>query len=447
MFYINATGRRDIVSNLARGNRVYFYPSIGGSFIFTELIKVPKEYLTYGKIRVTYAKVGQSYGSAYPTTNVYASGGSSSGYLNDGIEFPFNGQNAYTHYFQLRSADLKPQNSYTFEIGTELRFINNRVHLDYTYYSTRVKDQIFPVPIAGSTGYIQELRNAGEVKATGHELVFGVIPVQTKDFVWEFNINFTKYSNEVVKLAEGVQNIYLGGFETPSIRAFEGQSYPSIFGIGYLRDDQGRIVLLDNPSSPYHGMPVADPNSKVIGNVQPDFTMGFSNTMTYKGVSLSVLVDWKQGGEMYSGNNRLGRLYGMLEVTEDRENPVVLDGVKGYLNNAGELVVTGENDIAIKKDGAYWNEVLGDLDEAHVMETSYLRLREVSISYSVPSKYLLKGIQALSISLVGRNLALWTSYPNFDPESSTTGAVNGQGMEYVAFPQTKSFGGKLNITF
>jgi TonB-linked SusC/RagA family outer membrane protein len=448
MLYLNATGRRDAVSNLARGNRAYFYPSIGGSFIFTELFDIPEKAISFGKIRVTYAKVGQSYDDDYATQNIFDPGSSTSGFLKDGIEFPFQGQNARTHSVILKSKDLKPQNSYSFEVGGDLRFFRNRLEIDYTYYSTRVVDQIFRVPIAGSTGYTEELRNAGELKAVGHELLVNVTPVSSSFFKWDVSVNFTKYKNKVIKLAEGVSNIYLGGFEAPSIRAFEGETYPSIFGIGYLRDENGKIVLLDDPSSPYHGMPIADPTSKVIGSVEPDFTMGIANTFTIKGIALSVLIDWKQGGQMYSGNNMLGRMYGMLKVTEDRETPVILDGVKGYLNNDGDIVVTGENDIAIYRNDKYWNDVLGDLDEAHVMETSYLRLREISLSYSIPPKILSKSfIQGITVSFVGRNLALWSSYPNFDPESSTTGAVNGQGMEYVAFPQTKSFGGKLNFTF
>ena len=151
---------------------------------------------------------------------------------------------------------------------------------------------------------------------------------------------------------------------------------------------------------------------------------------------------------MYSGNNRLGRLYGALSITEDREIPVVLEAVKGFVDGDGNLVVTGENDIAILRGEQYWNDVLGDIDEAHVHETTYFRFRELSLGYSLPASLLQNSfLEAVDISLIGRNLFLWTKYPNFDPETSTTGAVNGQGIEYVAHPQIASFGGRLNITF
>ncbi|WP_163716632.1 SusC/RagA family TonB-linked outer membrane protein [Mangrovibacterium lignilyticum] len=448
MLYLNATGRNDRVSNLARGNRDFFYPSVGVSWLFTETFKDLQEVLSYGKVRASYAQVGQAVDDSYPTTNIYIKGGAGSGFLSDGIELPLQGVNGFTQSTILRSPALKPQNTRTLEVGAELKFFNNRFGIDYTYFNSNVDDQIFQVPIAASTGYQAEFRNAGKLQSIGHEAIINISPIKNKDFSWDVIVNFTKYTNRVKKLAEGVSDIYLGGFTTPSIRALEGETYPSIFGVGYLRDDNGNIALLDDPGNPYHGMPIADQNSKKVGNVQPDFMMGFINTFNVYGVTVTAQVDWKKGGQMYSGNNRLGRLYGMLDITEDRETPMVLDGVKGYLDSNGDLVVTGDNDIAILRGQQYWNDVLGSIDEAHVYETSYVRFRELSIGYTIPKK-LLKNtfINSINVSFIGRNLGLWTSYPNFDPETSTTGAVNGQGLEYVAFPQASSFGGKFVFTF
>lgn len=448
IFYLTSTVRNDIVSYLAEGNRSYIYPSIDGSFIFTELFKIPKNVLPYGKIRASWAQVGQDIPYTYGTQNVFITGGAGSGYLTDGIEVPLGGVNSFTQGDTKLSNDLKPALSSTIEFGAELRFFNNRFGIDYTYYEMLAEDQILQVPVPTSTGYFYQLTNAGSLETKGHELTLNLVPLVLKDFKWSIDVNFTKYNSKVLKLAEGVETIYLGGFETPSVRAIANQSYPSIYGIGYLRDDKGNIVVLDDPSNTHHGMPIADEQAKKIGDVQPDFVMGFVNTFTFKGLSLTAFIDWKKGGQMYSGNNRLGRLYGMLDITEDREDPVILDAVKGYYNDEGELVVTGKNDIAVTKDGAYWNEVLGEIDEAHVMETSYVRFRELSLGYTVPSKWLDKTfVKGVNISFVARNIGLWSSYPNFDPETSTTGATNGQGIEYVALPQTKSFGGKLSFTF
>jgi hypothetical protein len=196
-------------------------------------------------------------------------------------------------------------------------------------------------------------------------------------------------SNEVLELAPGVANIYLGGFTTPSIRALQGGTYPSIFGVGYLRDDDGNIVVLDQPGNTYHGMPLQDPEAKKIGDVQPDFEMGFSNTFRYKGISLTALVDWRQGGQMYSGNNRLGRLiWSVVNHRRQRDSGRARRSKRLYLDGDGNLVVTGENDIAILRGEQYWNDVLGEIDEAHVHETTFVRFRELSLSYSLPSSLL-----------------------------------------------------------
>lgn len=448
LLYLTATGRNDKVSNLARGNRTFFYPSLGASFVFTELLQ--SNVLSFGKLRAGWATVGQAYDEEeYPTQNIYLQGSSAvGGFLTDGIQFPFSGQNGFSQDVILRSADLKPLNKISYEIGIDLRFFSDRIGFDYTYFRDDVEDQIFEVPIPASSGFEAELRNAGKLRTSGHEIALNLNPIVTTDFRWDININYTTFKNEVLELAPGVANIYLGGFTTPSTRALQGSTYPSIFGVGYLRDDSGKIVVLDNPGNTYHGMPLQDPVAKKVGDVQPDFELGFSNTFIYKGISLTALLDMREGGQMYSGNNRLGRLYGALSITEDRETPVVLDAVKGYLDGDGNLVVTGENDIAILRGEQYWNDVLGEIDEAHVHETSYVRFRELSLGYSLPSSLLQRTfLEGVDISLIGRNLFLWTDYPNFDPETSTTGAVNGQGLEYVAHPQIASFGGRLNITF
>ncbi|MBN1416953.1 MAG: SusC/RagA family TonB-linked outer membrane protein [Bacteroidales bacterium] len=449
ILFLTGTAREDRVSNLARGNRDFFYPSVGGSFVFSELMPGISDIFTFGKLRASYAMVGQAYGSAYATRNVYVTSSTGyGGFLQDGIQFPFNSTTSFQHYYVLFSEDLKPQNTKTVEVGIDLRFIHGRIGLDYTFFHSNVEDQIFQVPISPSSGYRFELRNAGVLKSVGHEATLTLVPVKTTSFTWTIEANFTKYTNTVEELAPGVTDIYLGGFTTPSIRALKGETYPSIYGIGYVRDDQGRIVVLDQPGNPYHGMPLATSEATKIGDVQPDFLIGFNSTFTYKGIQLTALVDWKSGGEMYSGNNMLGELYGALKITEDRETPVVLEGAKGYFDADGELVITGNNDIAIYRNQNYWDRTLNPLDEAHVHETSYVRFRELSIGYAMPAEWFNNiFIKSIAMSLVGRNLALWTSYPNFDPETSTTGAVNGQGIEYVAFPQIASFGGKLSITF
>jgi len=445
--YLNVSGRNDVVSNLAEGNRSYFYPSVGVSFIPTDAFNYQNNILNMVRLRANWSEVGQPYEGDY-LTNIFLQGRVSNGFLTDGIRFPLNNQNAFSRYSELRRSDLKPQNTQSFETGVDIHLFNNRINIDYTYYTSVTRNQIFPVPVAPSTGYSTELRNAGELESKGHELMLRTIPVKISDFDWNLTFNFTTYQNKVLSLADGVTHLYLGGFDPMSIRALEGESYPSIYGIGYLRDNQGEIVVLDAPGNPYHGMPLQDPEPKKIGNVQPEFLLGVENTFTYKTVSLSVLFDMKQGGQMYSGNNMLGRLYGVFKETENRDDYVVLEGSKGYLDDDGNLVITGSNDIAIQRDERYWGDILSEIDEPHVHETSYLRLREIVLSYSLPRTMVNKlFFEDVQLSVFGQNLALWTTYPNFDPETNTMGGINAQGLEYVAFPQTRSFGGKISFTF
>ncbi len=450
--FLNATARQDYVSNLPRENRSFFYPSVGVGFVFTDAFEIDNNWLNFGKVRASYAEVGQAPDNPYQTRNVFVAGGSGSGFLSDGITFPFNGQNAYTLSNVFRSNQLRPQNTKTVEFGGDFRFLDNRLTVDYTYYVQTTVDQIFPVPLAASTGFTSEIRNAGEVQTKGHELVVGITPIRSEDFDWTITTNFSSYKNEVLSLAEGVDNIFLGGFVTPNIRAQEGAAYPIIFGTSYVRDNQGNVVvdsrkMLDDKVNPYYGMPLKGAATN-IGNVQPDFEMTFSNNLTYKGFTLTAQVDWRKGGKAYAGNTRLLKLYGMAAITEDRETPTVYEGTKGYLNEDGNLVVEGTNDIPVLQDQTYWSTWMDGIEESSVYSTTYVKLREVTLGYSLPASLVGKTpFKAANIFFTGRNLFLITDYPNFDPETSVGGAGNFQGLEYVSLPQTRSYGAGIQVTF
>ncbi|EAY31183.1 SusC/RagA family TonB-linked outer membrane protein [Microscilla marina] len=457
--FLTASGRQDYVSYLARNNRRFFYPSVGVSWAFTETFEVPQNILTFGKIRLNYAQVGS--GTApYSTTNIFIQGNPNSGFLTDGIAYPFNGQVGFTQSNIIRNENLRPQNTVTYEVGTELKFLNNRISLDYSYYVNNTTDQIFSVPVPGSTGFTSETRNAGEVETKGHELAVNaqiIQPAKQGGFGWNLGVNFTSFSNRVIRLEEGVANIFLAGFTTPSSRAFAGRTYPSLFGVGYQRDDQGRVVVDgrgDANTNATYGMPIADPNPKVIGNVQPDFTMAITNSFSFKGFTLTTQIDWRKGGQAYSGNTRLARLYGQTEETEDRESTsyVVPDAVSwnGEVDASGNPVYTNlpNNNISIARNQTYWVNVLSNIDEAHVFDAGFVRLREVALTYQFPSAWLKRlKLNTLSLSVIGRNLLLFTNYPGFDPETNLGGAINGQGLEYVSLPQTKSYGVSLKTTF
>ncbi|SIQ50662.1 SusC/RagA family TonB-linked outer membrane protein [Pontibacter lucknowensis] len=452
--FLNASARQDYVSNLARGNRTFFYPSVGIGFAFTDAFELQNDILTFGKLRASYAEAGQAPDQAYITRNIFIPGGALNvgGFLNDGIQFPFNNTIGYTRSAVFRTEELRPQNTRTIEFGGDFRFLDNRITLDYTYYVQTTEDQIFSVPVAASSGFTSEFRNAGRLETKGHELIFNLIPIRNDNFEWTFTTNFTRYRNKVVELAEGVESIFLGGFVTPNVRAEAGALYPIIFGSSFVRDNNGNVVVdsretIGGNPNPFYGMPLAG-EAKNIGNVQPDFEISFTNGITFGGINLTAQVDWRKGGNMYAGNTRLLKLYGMAEITEDRESPYVYPGVKGFLDTNGDLVVEGDNDIEIVRGQNFWSSAMDAIDESNVYSTSFVRLREVALSYSLPTSLLERTfIRNASIVLTGRNLFLITDYPNFDPETSVGGGTNFQGLEYVTLPQARSFGAGLRLTF
>jgi TonB-linked SusC/RagA family outer membrane protein len=445
MFYFNLTGRQDIVSSMPTNNRTFFYPSTSLSWVFTELDVFENiSLLSFGKARISYAEVGQA-AATYLSDPYFVTGGANSGFLSSGIVYPWLGVTGYKYSATLYDPNLTPQNTSTVELGIDLRFLNNRIGIDYSFFNQVAKDQIFAVPMAGSTGYAQMVMNAGEMKGVGHEVILTLKPVQMNNFKWDISANFSKIVNEVVELAPGVENISLGGYVTPNIRASAGDTYPAIYGEQFVRDDEGRILVNENPDSPGYGMPMAGEFGK-IGDVSPDFILSVLNNFTlFKHVSLFAQLDWKQGGQMYSGSNRLMDLYGTSKRTEDRTSKFIYDG---YLSNGqpNNIERGGEGD-----EGAYqhlYSNVLDAISEAHIYGTSFVKLREVGVSFNIPKRYInsLRLSQA-SIGFVARNIVLWSELPYFDPEASQGQGNMTSGMDYMSLPQTTSYGFSLNLTF
>lgn len=442
MLFFNATGRMDVVSMMPRDNRSFFYPSVSLGFLFTELDALKgNSYLSFGKIRGSYAEVGQA-GEYHPVR--YYSAVGSSGFLSDGVKMPLGGVSGFTPGSRLYAADLKPMNTQTYELGVELKFFNNRVGLDYTYSNQLATDQIFAVPMAGSTGKADIVKNAGEMKSISHEVVVYLTPIQTTDFEWNVNINYSKTVSTCESLADGVTSIFLGGYEEPNIRASAGDTYPVIYGNRLARDAKGRILVDEDPSSPYYGMPYQGEFGK-LGDVSPDFTLGVNNSFRYKFITISGLIDWKQGGKMYSGSNRLIDFYGTSKNTEDRTSTFIYPGFKAD-GTPNDIVRGGVGDEGAVQD--LYADVLTNISEAYIMETSFVKLREISIGIDLPKKYIapLK-LQGANISFNARNILLWTPYDNFDPESSQGQGNMQGGMDYMSLPQTMSFGFGLNLTF
>lgn len=361
--------------------------------------------------------------------------------MTDPILYPIGGVNSYTAYRVLYDPNLKPQNTKSYEFGATLQFFDNRLGIDYTYSRQNVKDQIFAVPLAGSTGSESLVMNGGAVHTDVHEFVLNVTPIRTNDFVWDINLNLSKINNQVDELAPGVESIFLGGFVTPQVRAGIGNTYPVIYGVQYRKNDKGQILVDENPSSTTYGMPMAG-EPGVLGEVTPNFLLGGTNVFSYKDLSLAATLEWKNGGHMYSGSNGLLDLYGLSKRTEDRESTFIFDGYKAD---------GSKNDIArggVYDPGAYqtlYSDVLSNIDEYYIYGNSFVKLRELSLSYSFPKNIISK--LDLSLNLFARNILLWTELPNMDPESSQGNNNMAGGFERFSLPQATSYGFGLNVVF
>ena len=439
MLYLNATGRNDIVSTMPRNNRSFFYPSVSLGWVFTELPALKNDILTYGKFRSSYAEVGQAgtYYASYFSTPAYG-GGFSSG---TPILYPINGVVAYTPNSTVYDPNLKPQNTVSYEFGVDLTFFKGLVNLNYTYSRQNVKDQIFSVPLASSTGSASLVTNGGSIHTNAHELTLGVNPIKTKNFTWDFGFNFSKIDNFVDKLAPGVNSIFLGGFTEPQVRAGIGDKFPVIYGISFLRNEAGQIVVDED------GMPQSG-EEKVIGKVSPDFRLGFNTAFTVYKFRLSAVFDWKNGGQMYSGTVGLLDYYGKSKRSGDYRKSesflFELPAVKVTGTDSNGKPTYAPNDIQIKgSDAQTYFSNMNNISESMIYDNSFIKMRELALSYPIVSKSSIK----VNVNVFARNIIVWSKMQGLDPES-TQGNNNMSGaFERFSLPGAASYGFGVNLNF
>ncbi|WP_422080764.1 SusC/RagA family TonB-linked outer membrane protein [Ulvibacterium sp.] len=438
--YVNASGRNDYVSNMPVGQRSFFYPSVGTSFILTNLFPKLENTMSFAKIRATWAEVGQA-GSLFVNNT---------GFVSDnpgGFNFPFNGIASFSQQTTRINPNLEPENTKSYELGLDFRFFNDRLSIDYTYFNSKSEGQIFQVPLPLSTGAENEIRNAGEISAKGHEIILSLVPIRSQVFSWNLTTNFSTVDNKVISLAEGVERIDINN---GIIVAEEGFDYPSISGFSFIKDPaSGQPIIQSDPDAAGFGFPILDPERKIIGSALPDFEMNFINSFTYKDLSLSFQIDWRSGGQIFSQSFVETRWRGVAGITRDREVDDIIQGVKGTLVN-GIPVISGPNDIPIKKDFAYYSAIGAfNPTEESLQDASFVRLREITLNYDIPKEILDKSfINSASIYVSGRNLLLITDSFT-DPEVNFTDGRSGNtaGLEWSQIPQTKSIGVGLKIQF
>ena len=435
MLYLNATVRNDVVSSMPRGNRSFTYPSVSLGWIFTELpFLKANQVLTFGKIRGSYAEVGMAgeYIENLYVTPAYG-GGFSAG---TPIQYPFGSVTSYVPYYRIYDPNLKPQNTKSYEIGLDLAFWHGLVSLNYTYSRQNVKDQIFAVPLSTSTGYSEMVTNGGAIHTNAHEITLTVNPVNKKNVYWDFGFNFSKIDNYVDKLADGVESIMLGGFVTPQVRASIGDKFPVIYGTSYLRNDEGEIVVDEN------GLPQAGAPG-VIGKISPDFRLGFNTTLELYKFRLSAVFDWKQGGQMYCGTMGVLDYYGVTQRSADYRNKSEFLFEKPAVKQNADGTYS-PNDITIKGENAYdYFNAMNSIDEASVYDNSFIKLREISLSYPVLDKKFLH----ITANVFARNILIWSELPGLDPEA-TLGNNNMAGaFERFSLPGSSSYGFGLTFKF
>jgi len=437
MLFLNATGRYDIVSSMPRNNRSFFYPSISLGWIYTELDALKNDVLTYGKIRLSYAEVGQAdtYYNSYYETPTYG-GGFSSG---TPIQYPIGDVVSFTPSRTVYDPNLKPQNTKSYEAGADFVLYNGLFELNYTFSRQNVVDQIFEVPLAGSTGSGSLVTNGGSIHTNSHEISLGVNPINKKNFKWDFAFNFSKIDNYVDALAEGVESIFLGGFIEPQVRAGIGDKFPVIYGVSYLRNDAGKIIVDAD------GLPQAG-EEKVIGSVSPDFKLGFNTSFNIYKLKIAATIDWSKGGQMLYATAGMLDYYGASQRSADlreqetfkQENAVIDNGDGTYTEN-NILLGPGGNGVTAQDFLSYENNI----SESMIFDKSYIKLREVSLGYNIINKNNI----SLDINLFARNLILWSAIKGFDPEVSQGNTNMSGAFERFSLPNTKSFGLGINFKF
>jgi TonB-linked SusC/RagA family outer membrane protein len=447
--FINLSGRNDWASTLPEGANSFFYPAASLGLTFTELLGLSEnKILPYGKLRVSWGQVGND-APLYSTLSYFGAATSTGDGFIDGTTFPAFGVNAFERSTLLGNNQLRPETSTTFEVGGELKFLQGRLGLDVTYFDSESRDQIIAVDISTATGYSNLTLNAGVISNKGWEVVLNATPIKAGDFTWTLDINWTRIRNLVEQLGDPelgieIENIGLAGFTSTSSRAIVGYAYGAIFGNGFQRDDNGNVIVGAN------GWPLLG-GEDFRGDPNPDWIAGVRNTFSFKGLSLTALLDIRQGGEMWCGTCGILNYFGTSQLSADERTVTgfIFEGVKadGTPNTtpvdlANPASPGGVNDYYRVRYG------FGGTTEQSVQSTSWRRLREVSLSYQIPSKLLAKTpFSELYIAFTGRNLWLDTDFAGVDPETNLTGASNGFGLEYFNMPNTKSYVGSIRVSF
>ncbi|MDO5973222.1 SusC/RagA family TonB-linked outer membrane protein [Flavivirga jejuensis] len=432
--FLDITGRNDWSSALATPFSVdgtsFFYPSVSTGFILSNVTELPRVF-SFAKLRTSIAQVGNDT-SPYQTSGAFVS------------QTTFNGQPTFSDQNFIPNANLKPEQTTSFEVGADLRFFKDRLNFDITYYNATTKDQIISLPIAISSGYNQQVVNGGKVNTQGVEIILGITPIKNESFKWDTTFNFASNRStikdlpqEAGRLTLAFSRIYDSANQTVWFQVEEGGRIGDFYGTGYLKNDTGDFIIDAS------GRFIADNDLQKLGNYNPDFTLGWHNNFNYKNWNLSFLFDWRQGGEIVSRTRALGNVGGQLAETAFRpEAGIIAQGV----TQSGQA-----NTVAVSAESYYRQFYDRNHEENNVYDASFLKLRQFAIGYSFKLKEGFLGLKNgadVNFSITGNNLFAITENPHFDPEQL---AVQGNGfvsgVEDLSYATTRSFGFKAGFNF
>ena len=423
--FLEFTGRNDWLSVLPTANNNFFYPSVTASAVITDMIGSESDFLSFLKIRGGWAEVGGGPLPPYSLQNTFGLSGT-----------PFGSTTVGFLPNTLNNPNIKPETTTGTEFGVDMRLFNSKLRLNATYYDQTTTDAIIRAQISSASGFNFARRNVGETNNKGIEIQLGATVIDKDDFRFEVDLNFAKNDNTVVSLG-GLESLVLGGQWSMNLEAREGQPYGVIVGSSFRRAPDGQIIF-------ENGLPAIDGGQKVLGDIQPDWTGGANFTLKYKNLTLGALVDAKIGGDLHSMTTSWGRFAGVLEETIiGRETGIVGDGVMldpvtgAYVPNN---VVRSAEDYNKR---AYSNSIV----ESAVFDASYVKLRQLTLGYKLPSKLIEKTMfKDINVSLVGRNLAiLHKNIPHIDPETAFSDANGEQGQEFGQLPSARSIGFNISL--
>jgi len=438
--YLDVTGRNDWSSTLPAGNNSYFYPSVSGSFILTEVLKLNTSILNFAKLRASWAQVGNDT-DPYRLTQVFVP------------QDPWNSSTpSFRENVQIANNELRPETTTGQELGVDLRLLDGRVGLDLSLYNQTTTDQIIGISVSKATGYDSKVINAGKIVNKGFEaMLFVDIMPKKSDFQWGVTFNYAKNNNKVEELftdASGnvLETIVLSARRGLSLEARVGQPYGTLYGSAYSRVEsgefEGQIIYKD-------GIPQKEANSQIIGNVTPDWIGGIANSFSYKGIQLNALVDFKMGGDIADESSSTGMQTGIYPITAlGREEGVIGQGVKNVGTDESPVYVT--NDVVQPTKSVTRMLSVRSVNEGAVYEASYIKLRELSVSYMLPSSLtkMVPLVSSAKLSLVGRNVAmLYNTHSQIDPELNIYGGNLQGALFYVTTPSIRSLGLNLNLVF